>query len=110
MVASLPFMAGNRKLKQRSRASIRNLSLSSSSSVSVRVRPYDAVEVGVEAPNVMGGVAVSVDGGGLRSAPQWPQALLIPHVGSPRPTAVRGGQVQRRATLKKGREDMHVSI
>ncbi len=67
----------------------------------IRFRPYDAVEVGVEAPDVMGGVAVGVDGGGCGGAPQWLQALLIPHVGSPRPTAVRGGQVQGRTTLQR---------
>lgn len=51
---------------------------------------------------MMGGVAVGgVDGGGGDGgAPQWLQALLVPHVGSPGPTAVRGGQVQGRPALQ----------
>lgn len=53
----------------------------------------------------MGGVAVGVDGGGRGGDPQWLQALLVPHVGSSRPTAVRGGQVQGRAALQKFRKD-----
>lgn len=57
---------------------------------------YDAVEVGVEAPDVMGGVAA----GGRGGAPQRLQALLVPHVGSSRPAAVRGGQVQGRPALQ----------
>ena len=65
------------------------------------ISTHDAVEVGVEAPNVMGGVAVGVDGGGRGGAPQRLQALLVPHVSSPGPTAVWGGQVQRRTALKR---------
>lgn len=75
--------------------------LSTLTSVSVGFRPYDAVEVRVEAPDVMGGVAVGVDGGGCGDAPQWLQALLVPHVGSPRPTAVWRGQVQGRTALQR---------
>lgn len=58
---------------------------------------YDAVEVRVEAPDVMGGVAAGRRGG----TPQWLQALLVPHVGSTRPAAVRGGQVQGRPALQR---------
>lgn len=56
----------------------------------------------------MGGVAVGVDGGGLCGAPQWLQALLVPHVCSPRATAVGGGQIEGGAALKKDEEDMNV--
>lgn len=51
------------------------------------------------------GVAVGVDRHGCDGAPQWLQTLLIPHVGSPRPTAVRWGQIQGRTTLQSKEED-----
>lgn len=58
---------------------------------------YDAVQVGVEAPDVMGGVAAGGHGG----ASQRLQAFLVPHVGSPGPTAVRGRQVEGGAALRR---------
>ena len=64
-------------------------------------RPHNAVEVRVVAPSVMGsagGVGRDGGGGGHRP-PQGLQTLLVPHVRSPRTTAVRGGQVERRPTL-----------
>lgn len=60
---------------------------------------------------MVGGAAVGVDGGGGGGAPQWLQTLLVPHVGSPRSTAVRGGQVQRRTALQRmDREDEDVKL
>lgn len=64
---------------------------------------YDAVEVGVEASEVAGGVVVGGDGGdgGVGgSSSQWFQTLLIPHVGSSRAAAVGRGQVQGGAALR----------
>lgn len=69
----------------------------------LQVCPYDAVEVGVEAPDVVGGVAAGVHGRGCGDAPQGLQTLLVPHVGAPGPAAVGGGQVQGRAALQRGR-------
>lgn len=69
----------------------------------LQVCPYDAVEVGVEAPDVVGGVAAGVNGRGCGDAPQGLQTLLVPHVGAPGPAAVGGGQVQGRAALQRGR-------
>lgn len=57
-------------------------------SINSFISTHDAVEVGVEAPDVMGGVSVGIDGGGRGGAPQRLQALLVPHVSSPGPTAV----------------------
>lgn len=71
---------------------------------------YDAVDVRVEAPDVVGGVAVGVDGGGCGGAPQRLQTFLVPHVGTPRAAAVRGGQVQRGAALRKGKPQDHISV
>lgn len=65
-----------------------------------QTRTHDAVDVWVEAPDVVGGVAVGEDGGSCGA-----QTFLIPHVGPPRPTAVRGGQVQRRAALQRHKEN-----
>lgn len=45
---------------------------------------YDAVHIRVEAADVMGGVTT----GSHCCTPEWLQTFLIPHVGSPRPTAV----------------------
>ena len=49
----------------------------------------------------MGGVVVGAEGGGRGGAPQRLQALLVPHVGSPGATAVRGGQVQGGTALQR---------
>lgn len=64
-----------------------------------RLETHNAVEVRVEAPDVVGGVTVGGGGGG-GGAPQWFQTLLIPHVGPSRATAVGRGQVQGGAALQ----------